>query len=449
MPRIRLLAPLVAGWLLAASYPASAAEGRGPAVDPAARARLDEVAAAYKALASYADEGTFTIELTIDGRARAHSWPMHLSFQRPNRLALDAGDARLVCDGKTLAVTVVPTKKYQIRPAPAKVEPATVTEGPLGAMLLGGPGGMPAFLVLQLALADDPGAAILAGGTQLRLEADGVLAIDAASGPGWRLHIDPTTKLVRRIELAATPADLAAVAPAGHVLGAPQVGWSSGPIRTEAPDAKLFAFEPPPGFSEVAALEAAAPAGAKAPEHPLVGKPAPEFSLTALDGAGKTRRLTKDDLAGKVVLLDFWATWCPPCLRELPEIARLVEAYAGAGKEVVIAAVSQDREPREGTVRALIEETLRKKDLALQRPPVGLVALDPEMALGAAFQVEALPTVVLLDAKGVVQAVRVGYREDVREVLARDLDALLAGQDLRERGAKPAGEAMRAQDAHR
>ena len=42
----------------------------------------------------------------------------------------------------------------------------------------------------------------------------------------------------------------------------------------------------------------------------LLGKPAPEFTLTVLDGPGKTRTITKAELAGKVVVIDFWATWC-------------------------------------------------------------------------------------------------------------------------------------------
>jgi thiol-disulfide isomerase/thioredoxin len=58
-----------------------------------------------------------------------------------------------------------------------------------------------------------------------------------------------------------------------------------------------------------------------------VGKPAPDFSLTLLDGPGKVKTITKAELAGKVVLIDFWATWCGPCLMELPEIQKLIENY--------------------------------------------------------------------------------------------------------------------------
>ncbi len=171
-----------------------------------------------------------------------------------------------------------------------------------------------------------------------------------------------------------------------------------------------------------------------------MGKPAPEFTLTVLDDAGKTRRLTKDDLAGKVVLIDFWATWCGPCLRELPEIAALAASYEKAGKPVVVVAVSEDRPPQEGTLRELVATTLTERKLELTRGPVAHVALDPEMALGQTFDIEALPTVFLLDAKGVVQAVHVGAAGDVREVLTRDIDTLLAGKSLVDAGEAEPGE---------
>ena len=117
---------------------------------------------------------------------------------------------------------------------------------------------------------------------------------------------------------------------------------------------------------------------------------------------------------------------------ELPEIQKLVEQLAKDKKEVYVVALSQDRDPKElAEVRKLVEKTLKDKEIdLLGAGSVGLIGLDPSGSIGEAFQVEGLPTLVLLDGKGVVQSAHVGYSPDIRAKLTAEIDALLAGKSL-------------------
>ena len=168
------------------------------------------------------------------------------------------------------------------------------------------------------------------------------------------------------------------------------------------------------------------------PSHPLVGKPSPDFTLDVLDGPDKLRKVTKADLLGKVVLIDFWATWCGPCLVELPDVQKLIEGYGQAGKEVVVVALSIDRSDAGDLkeARGKVEATLKEMKLSLAAGNVGLVALDPLGKVAERYGVQAIPFVVVIDPKGIVRAVHVGVTS--REVLAGEVDALLAGKPIGE-----------------
>ena len=73
------------------------------------------------------------------------------------------------------------------------------------------------------------------------------------------------------------------------------------------------------------------------PPSPDIGHPAPEFSLAAADGS----TLTLDDLKGQPVLINFWATWCPPCLEEIPIFVRLQQQMGARGLQFVGIAIDE------------------------------------------------------------------------------------------------------------
>jgi thiol-disulfide isomerase/thioredoxin len=129
------------------------------------------------------------------------------------------------------------------------------------------------------------------------------------------------------------------------------------------------------------------------------GEAVPAFRMDRY--AGGTLSLT--DLKGKVVMLDFWATWCPPCQEEMPALVKLAKEYEDKG--LVFVAASRDDLP----LGAAEVDAFVKQRLPALAPYV--VYAPDEMAV--AFQVNALPTLYFLDREGrVVDAQRGMLTED-------------------------------------
>lgn len=154
------------------------------------------------------------------------------------------------------------------------------------------------------------------------------------------------------------------------------------------------------------------PAGA-ADVQPAVGHHAPDFTLR--DPRGKAVQLSRVQ-ADKAVLLNFWATWCPPCREEMPTMERAYRDYKVRGLEIL--AVSIDA-GREASVAARVK--LFMAELGLTFPT--LLDLDAEVA--RAYRLRGLPTTFLIDRKGVIRAVEVGFRDWAGPESRRKLEELL------------------------
>ena len=128
------------------------------------------------------------------------------------------------------------------------------------------------------------------------------------------------------------------------------------------------------------------PGCTKKEEKPAVtGNPAPDFTLKDL--SGKEVRLS--ELRGKVVLLNFWATWCPPCRQEIPSMMLLQKAMAG--KPFQMLAVSEDAGGKEA-----IEGYFKESGTLLP------ALMDTEQAVGQRYGLTGVPETFVIDAKGVI-----------------------------------------------
>ncbi len=124
-----------------------------------------------------------------------------------------------------------------------------------------------------------------------------------------------------------------------------------------------------------------------------------------------------DRLAKGPVVFDFWATWCRPCALALPEVQKLHEKYAGRGLSVI--GVSLDGPRNAAKVRPFAAQ------LGLTFPNV----LDDKGELQRAFQVQALPTTVVVSPEGEIISVRMGYRPGEEKQLAKEIEKLLLPPD--------------------
>ncbi|HET6894744.1 MAG TPA: TlpA disulfide reductase family protein [Candidatus Baltobacteraceae bacterium] len=118
------------------------------------------------------------------------------------------------------------------------------------------------------------------------------------------------------------------------------------------------------------------------------GAPPPDFSVHTFRG---TERLS--DLRGKPVVINFWASWCPPCTDELPYFARLAQTY---GDRVTIVTVDWNEQP------GVAEAYLREHGIALP------VTMDQQSKIYRAYSLSEVPDTIVLDADGNVMYVSVG-----------------------------------------
>ncbi|MGH9866804.1 MAG: redoxin domain-containing protein [Candidatus Polarisedimenticolia bacterium] len=230
-----------------------------------------------------------------------------------------------------------------------------------------------------------------------------------AGGPGVMTHPDRSLRRVaykralpridgdftRLIEAATNPATLAA---AHYSLGMAYYQLESDPARALEHFTKVITDYP----------DAPQAAPARAFAHELetmaVGNPAPDFEITLLDG--RTTRLS--DHLGRVVLVDFWATWCQPCVDELPGLKNAYASYRARG--FTILGISLDE--KTGPVRQFLQVHRIRWPVAAS----GLAMSDPVVQ---SWGVQQIPMSYLIDRKGIIRG-RALFGDDVTR-LVREL----------------------------
>ena len=380
---------------------------RSKAISAEADSLISALNAHYLNFANYDIQGNSHMIMSVGGVIQNVDVPFRLAAAKPARLRNEIMNPMMpyvtLSDGSKTWIYLPQTAQYTEKEA-APLASTGASSGEVGnAMAMGTPlqrylsarQGLIAARVLGMESVDVGGTPVNCVVVDAQYATPDSTRFSLSPNRFW---IDPERRLVLRDSLMVGMAG-----PDGKpVTMATVTTFSKLDVDRELPDT-LFAFHPPATARKVASFDMP---GMQEKVSPLVGKPAEDFAL--LDLAGKRHSLA--GLKGKVVLLDFWATWCGPCRRELPTIAKLHKELAAKGLAVVAVNV--------GEPAATVSAFLKKNPFSMP------VWLDSKTEASSKYSASSIPTLVVIDRAGKVSAYKVGVREEA------DLRALLTEAGL-------------------
>jgi peroxiredoxin len=370
------------------STPAAQAAATKPAeIAPDAAPLLEKLSTAYKNLKSLDLAGTLAGDFDVDGQKSNQKIEMTSSYAAPNQFRHALRDDLLVgSTGEQLFVFEGGRKIYKTSEAKKEKTPITEMPDPFDRILLD------QNLSLALAVSSDPAKDLGKIYTKIAKVAD--VQIDGKAHPTLALTndhetltiaLDPQTNLVRRASF-----DIANVL---KKRGAQDVTKAELTMdyATSTPSAatkpEQFAWTPPAGARDAATIQA--PTGEELPALAMVGKPAPDFTLKDL--SGKDVKLA--DLKGNVIVFDYWATWCPPCVAAMPGLNELAGHFKDQKMKVL--AVNADEE------KDLVQGFINSRNLNNLT-----VLLDPDSKVGEQYMANILlPTTMVIGKDGTIRKV--------------------------------------------
>jgi thiol-disulfide isomerase/thioredoxin len=394
-----------------------AADGNAHNPQAILRSATDRIATAQR----FAADFEFAVKVGLPGLEHGRFARYKVAAVRPNQFLFlrTEGDmgATVVSDGKTLTQYVAELNQYTHSDAPESLDEFSTSV--TGMMLI--EGGMGGFMMALLA--DDPVARLTSNVTSSEYVAEETIDGQPCHHlkfiqEDWDIDVwittgdEPTLRRIRpdlSKQLGEEEKELGFAITISLEYGK----WNFAPELTD----ESFAFAPPASAELVDELTARTPEAVTPPivaVHPLIGQPAPKFALVELEGDEAFELASV--LGKKVVVLDFWATWCPPCVEGLPHVAEVASAFKDEQVAVYAVNIEEDAET--------IREFLKQRELQLH------VLLDAQSDVAGKYEVSGIPQTVLIGLDGRVHVVHAGLPTDLKSKLTEAIHALLKREDL-------------------
>jgi peroxiredoxin/outer membrane lipoprotein-sorting protein len=386
------------------TQPAPQAEAPAPVqADAKAAELISQVKGAYGKLAALDVAGKVSGNFDVAGQKSQQQQEFSGSFQAPNKFRHEAKEGIILgSTGEKLYVYSPAEKVYSSIAAP-KDKLERVPQ-PIANMLFGE---NPSLL---MAISQNP-AAMLEGATVKRVEdvtvdAKPYAALHVTGRPTDELTllIDPNTHLLRRVTMDLRKTIEQRGAP--DIKAAEFVVDYTTTVVDGQPKPEQFAWAPPEGARDAAAT-ANKGGGTFDAKTTLVGKPAPDFTLKDL--AEQDVKLA--DAKGSVVLIDFWATWCPPCVEGMPNLERIHKERAKDGVKVFAVNAMEEKDK--------VVNFVKPRNLTLP------VLLDSDGKVGEAYEVDGWPTSVIVKRDGTIHKVLHPVGPEGEKALEAALDEAL------------------------
>ena len=422
--------------VMAAYAPLARAQPTGPA--DATKALTDAAIAAFQPLRSAimaAKVSRATVRMTVrsmlgEETLQEDESVFQVASAAPNRYTvfLKSTDQsfRIFCDGKKCAVLCSPTAYY-----PAEVgKDLQAVVASLPAPL--GPYPEPVIALTlcgvdpALSMINDMRSIEVVDHEDYQKEPAVRLRGIQEDGVEWDLWIATTAGRVRPMRMLI---DLTAVVGMADAIEMPanfrfEMDLSFELWRTTGEvNGELFTFVPTPGIKQYESLDAYLNSLNAVANHPMLGRQVNELTGNRLsqptpDDDSKAVPITDADWKGKVVVIDFWASWCEPCIEAIPTLKSVVEEFKN--DEVAFLTVNTGED----------DETVKK--FLAANPLPGVVLLDPDGKIAEQFAATAIPLTIIMDRRGVVQSVHVGYSSLIQfqRSLVEEIGTLVDGGTL-------------------